>query len=775
LNRHWIRSTFDVAGGLVALFYILIVNGAIPGVTTPALGLALWTSSFSQSFANVSPFAIHAVNFGYPGTSAMAFGLSGGLVESWLIRAGLDVPDAYTTMVALWLAAAFVGAILFARRMGAARHVAVLAATAWLSTPIVWGHAGFGMLSLGIALLPTYFLPLLVLLDHARATAIFGSIVVAIVAVFMDGYSFMMFATGSLLVCICVCMTGYRERRRVISVVIPVQVVSLAVAYVLYRQYSHYASYDKAPIDFFRAWGLDLSFIAVPTAGVHWLWDLLGLAKARSDAWYYGDGSVWGTTFCLPLLIGGMYGAWRSRKNRFALSMAVVALFGFYMSLGPTLKIDATRPPMPNGTPAFAATSDPLLMPSDAGTISTGSQWISRKLPGFKLMRASYRWIALCLFACWVLFILALARDRAQRVSVGFFVAVILLLAPHPVDAYRQSSLHRRLMADIESNVIGPMRHGVRGPVVAFSPFGNDFLGAYIAARLNLLAFNAGGDKNYAVAYSQWPPDMVRLRDPAQPGQDLGIIRFLLDGTGDSVIIPYFDLFYSAQIWPCNPAGLSPRVSPAFSSTEVDGDCVGAFRRYYSRTIQALNERPYLKLMETPWFAVVTLGDAHRSAAERTRLLSEIFADVTYPIVIAPESAPGAAIQDFLLEDGWYSRENGLVWSKPSAVIELPVPARCGTASCSAVLSFGAFGASSARPVHVHVSAIDDAKKWGATEIVSDVSATQMRLPLPPGSPSRRFRIEISNAATPAELGVSADIRRLGIGLLRIDLVTAND
>lgn len=774
-NRDRMRSTCVVVVGIVAFFYVLVVNGAIPGITTPALGLALWTSSFSQSFANASPFTIHAVNFGYPGAPAMAFGLSGGLVESWLIRAGLDVSDAYTTMIAMWLAAAFAGAFRLARRVGAPCLVATLAATAWLSAPIVWGHAGFGMLGLGMALLPTYFLSLLVLFDQVSATAILGSVMLAIVAVFMDGYTFMMFAVGSLLMCICAYMTRYRERRHMLFAVIPVQVASLVIAYILYRQYSHYSSYDKAPIAFFRAWGLDISFIAAPTAGVHWLWDVLGLTKARSDAWYYGDGSVWGTTFCLPLLMGGLYGAWRLRQSRSAVGLMAIALFGLYMSLGPTLKIDATRPPTQDGTPALAATGDPLLMPPEAGTMRTGSEWISRKLPGFRLMRASYRWIALCLFGCWALFVIALSRERLNRTSIAVLTAIIVLLAPHPLEAFRQSSLHRRLMADIEADVVGPLHDAVHGPVIAFSPHGNDFLGAYLAARLKLRAFNAGGDKNYAIAHGQWPLDMVRLRDPAQPGQDLGIIRFLLDGTGDDVVIPYFDLFYSAQIWPCNPAGMAPGVSPAFANVEPGADCVSAFRKYYAGTIQALGARPYLKVTNTPWFATIALNEAFKSAAERARLLADMYAGIDYPIVIAPESAPGAAIQDFLLEDGWYPREKGLVWSNSSAVIALPVPARCGTGTCSAILSFGVFGASPTHPVRVRVSGSGDREDWTGTATVLDPAMTKMRLPLTPGSPARRFRIDVPGAATPAELGVSTDSRRLGIALLRIDLVTAHD
>lgn len=769
MSRNRALLAGEITLAVMAFAYVLIVNGAIPGVTTPSLGLALWTSSFAQSFANVSPLAVHASNFGYPGTPAMAFGLSGAVVDAWLIRAGVDAPDAYTTMVALWLAVSFAGAYLLARRLEARRIVSVLAAALWLSSPIVWGHAGFGALSLGIALLPAYFLPLIILLDKPDPRTIVASFLLAVISVFMDGYSFMMFATGALLLCAGVFITGCRSRRYLVVVPVFVQVTSLGLAYMLYRMYSQYDKYDVPPLNFFRAWGLDLSFIVVPTAGVHWLWDLLETAKERSDVWYYGDGSVWGTTFCLPLIIIGLYGAWRAPRRKLGVAVILVACFGFYMSLGPSLKLDTVRPRTSEGTAALAPTGDPWLMPREMGVLSTGSAAISSKVPGFKLMRASYRWAALGLFACWLLFLLGTTGEPNRYTPAIMLVVVICMLAPHPVNAYQQSSLHRRLMSDIERDVVAPLGKLVRGPVIAFAPLGNDFLGAYIAARLNLNAFNAGGDKNYAMAYAQWPSDVLRLRDPGVPGQDIGIVRFLLHGTGDSVVIPYFDLFQSAQIWPCNPAGMNAHISPAFQEPPSDGDCVSAFRRYYAPTVRALKAKPYLKVVDTKWFAVVTLDDAHRTVGERKALLQRLAADIDYPIIIASETAAGTASQDIVLNRGWHLREPGLVWSEASSVIELPVPDDCEASRCSATLTFGVFGASPNRPMAVHISEIADSDVWHMSITVHDGSPIQASVPLMAGAATRRFRIDVPDATTPANLTSSGDSRRLGIGLTRID------
>src|SRR3546814_17954338 len=61
-------------------------------------------------------------------------------------------------MAAFWLGLAMYSAYRIARGLGATRLHSVVGSTAWISTPIVWAHAGYSMVSLGISLLPFYFL-----------------------------------------------------------------------------------------------------------------------------------------------------------------------------------------------------------------------------------------------------------------------------------------------------------------------------------------------------------------------------------------------------------------------------------------------------------------------------------------------------------------------------------------------------------------------------------------------------------------------------------------
>ena len=80
--------------------------------------------------------------------------------------------------------------------------LALLMALAWVSTPIIWAHARHSMLSLGLALLPFYLFSaqLVCQLCQASLRDIFFRVIaffaVCVLAVFMDGYSYMMFLCG---------------------------------------------------------------------------------------------------------------------------------------------------------------------------------------------------------------------------------------------------------------------------------------------------------------------------------------------------------------------------------------------------------------------------------------------------------------------------------------------------------------------------------------------------------------------------------------------------
>ena len=162
----------------------------------------------------------------------------------------------------------------------------------------------------------------------------------------------------------------------------------------------------------------------------------------------------------------------------------MITLFGLYMALGPTRKIGTVKPvEMRSATPIIRT------MSADLGTISTGSAWISEHVPGFRNMRAAYRWWGLSLLGCWLLWVALVAevghRWWAWLVTLGLIISDI----PHIGTGLSDSVGYRRNFLEMDRQLLSDLRESLKpGERVAFLPFRNDFLINYAASRLGIRA-----------------------------------------------------------------------------------------------------------------------------------------------------------------------------------------------------------------------------------------------------------------------------------------------
>ncbi len=573
---------------IVLLALIAAIYGSIPFYSAPVMGQLVWVSSFARSFANEGWLAVFSHNFGYPQPAPMAFGLPGALVEGALLRlTTLRAVDAYSVMTIGYLALAGWGAIRCAQQIGLSYRAAVIAAVVWLTMPMVWAHSVYSMLSIGIALLPFYLNQSLHVcrIDTTRI----GTLVVrflsftaaAILSVFMDGYTFVMFALAT---CILLTSEGLSERGRLKWVAVtslPICVMGFAIAYLLYVKFLGFPVFSPEPLDFFRGWGVDITMLIIPTKGLFWLWDLLGAGLDRNDALYYGDVSVWTTTFSLFIGLFGCAGFLVAKRQKYAGTFLVIAIVGTYLSLGPSLKVYSLRP----HTDIVAGHFSPY-MPAANAVMSTGSGYLSEHIPGFRNMRASYRWLALGLFGLWALFAMLIGElDRRGRIQVALALVALTLacnfpkpLVTTPGTVVNQSVARVKLRAphhwreslmDIDASLVASFKRLIRpGSVVAFVPQGNDFLAAYLAAEANAKTFNAGGDKNVEIAKAAWPANIQALfaSDPEHLG--MAIKRVLESHDTDYVVLPFIDLLWDAHEWP--PAATSVEAAKARFASVLD-------------------------------------------------------------------------------------------------------------------------------------------------------------------------------------------------------------
>lgn len=737
-----------------AIAFVLFLHGAVPFFMTPTLGHAVWTTGFSQSFANGPLYSIYAHEFGIPKPAAIAFGLAGAWPASLLIRLGLHPADAYSGMVALWLVMSFFSAYKIARKFGTTRPAALLGGAAWMSMPVIWAHAGYGMLSLGIGLLPFYFLTALnfflveTSVNKVTVSTIVFYFLAAIIAVFMDGYTFMMFATGASILFAFTVISRPELRTTLLRIALPVHVASFALAYVLFSIYIGKSNFDAHPIDFFRGWGLDLSFIAIPTRGIHWLPDLLGMSLQRSDETFFGDGSVWETTFSLPIVLAGLAAWWLSRKKaKIATGALLVAAFGFYMALGPSLKINSTKP---ESLQLSHPGQQSALMPADLAVMPTGNAWISEKLPGFNVMRASYRWSALGVFALWLLVMIWVARtDKKGRVTMVIILLGLIVINLPNIPKRLQDSLDARTMfQQIDRDLVSELQKQIsKGETVALLPWGNDFIANYLAPRTGFGTFNIGGDKNLLEAQTQWPSEMLALGGEIDSGKVSIAMKMLFDGTADVLVIPYFSMLWSAVLW----RGIDE------TTAQRKADLRPLFKDLES----------YVEVVDTDLFATIRLRPEFEGSAKRAALASALLSNVHYPITL------GSGLKDsaFILSKGWHALEEHHVWSQADSKLTLPIPKDCVARHCVAVLKFGVFGASPQRPVTVSFDSADPGGRWSEKIISTSGHGNEVAVPLRGASGSREISISIPDATSPQALTGSADGRILGIALQRIELV----
>jgi hypothetical protein len=545
--------------GLVFII-IVLVYGAIPFYSIPTLGQLVWASGFAQSFVNAGWPSIKAINFGLPIQAPVVEGFAGVFLQSTFIKIfGMHAADAYALGVNVWLALALWGSIKLSRLLGAGSVQSAFLPLIYLTLPIVWWHANFVMLSFGFAFLPLYLYSGFMVVysssylsnnPHRWILTAAYFIGVSLLAVFMDGYTFVMLFSACGVLWVTAFIRKDITRKYLLIQALPTMLLSALIAYFTYTRYVGTVEFSPSSMDFFRGWGVDLVMLFAPSRGVSWLWDLLGLSVLRNDQMFFGDASVWITTFAMPLLVVGGAGYWLSRKQRFALPLLLVTLLGLFLSLGPSLKVNSVRPADTNGEYLVQGRE----MPAAMAVMPTGSAFIFSHIPGFINMRATYRWSGLMftgLFGLTVLFFLKVSGRGSNLLGIVIVTFLIVSNLPNLPQRLIDSRYYRTAIFLMDRDFSSLSRTIGKGGVVFFAPPGNDFIVNYLASSGGYYTYNIGGDKNLELSYQNWP-DVLKSFSRGKPGScfDEKISLVLQDKLADFVVIPYFDLKWGAHIWP---------------------------------------------------------------------------------------------------------------------------------------------------------------------------------------------------------------------------------
>jgi hypothetical protein len=750
---------------ILALLITVIVYGAIPFVSIPTLGQIVWTSGFAQSFINAGWPAIKAINFGIPVAAPIPFGLSNAFLQSGIMYL-LDLPpwDAYALAAVIWLGLGLFGCSLLARLLGMSSSRAPWVALIYMTLPIIWWHATYCMLSFGFALLPLYVALAFKLIYRAQtdskyqasATAL-AFILVSCLAVFMDGYTYVMFFTAVLIIYITALCRKDINNKALFAFVLPIIILAAAISYLLYIKYLEISSFSPSPIDFFRSYGVDVVMLLIPSQGVYWLWDMLNLSVHRSGVEFFGDPSVWSTTFALPLLVLGGLGFSVSKANRYAVPLLLIALVGLYFALGPSLKIDAVRP-------AGMTAADPY-MPPTVATISTGSALIYQHLPGFMNTRAAYRWAGLMFVGLYGLTILLLLEfeKRNKRLWVLVFVILIVLSnLPHLRHRLKDSIAYRHAMQEMTSD-LQPMNDYLKGAQrVVFYPQVNDFIVNYLASVGHYDSYNVGGDKNIEYATEYWPQNLKAFLN-ISPGQcpayfQQSIVNLLNNGVADYVVLPYFDTLWNAHEWPPSRQNYLKLLANG-----VQLESPGTIKAGYANILSQLSGDTNLIVKQTDLYAIISLKNSVKSQA--SAMLPGL---VKFDVPISFSACSDGLLY---LNSGWSPPEFWGTWSGgASASLLMRVPsAYLGHDIVLSITGHGLVGGTvSQQNVDVYIN-----DQYLQALQFSGADATYMvQIPktLIPATGVLHISFKFKNAISPSALGLGGDPRVLALGLVAIKL-----
>ena len=541
-------SPYFIVASIVATFMAgLLLQGNIPGFSLATLGQTIAVAGYPISF--IDSGTLYATHIGLPSPSPMSSLLAPALLMVMANIIGIDPINSYVLSFLVFYSAGFYGAYKLSRSLNASPIDSSLLALLWMSFPIVWNSSAYSHLHFAFVLFPFLMYVSITSVLYKENWQDIGSkkkillFLLPTLTIFTDGYAFMFYAvTASIIIAYDLYVrwrhqVKFEGRLKVISL----HIFSFSFAYILYAAYIGVTSYAASPIDFHRGWGVDLLYLLIPTHGVHFFWDSLGLAQMRNAAQHFGDASVWISSFMMPMIIFAVI-FFRKIDSKIKWLAITIFLVSTYLALGPSLKLNAVRD---------VGTSS--MMKASQATFSTGSALLYENIPGFKSMRATFRWVLVAFFALWFLLLLYIVKHNSKKNKI-IILFLILLFIPD-IRSHIEAKINSyRSYEKIRSDLLMPLVSATAPrQKIAFLPYRNDFMVNYIAPYSEIYTYNIGGDKNLELAKLNWPDELgnfVMGRFHPTFSEDILLLLLSDKDVVDAVVIPHVDMLWAAHQWP---------------------------------------------------------------------------------------------------------------------------------------------------------------------------------------------------------------------------------
>ena len=457
----------------------------------------IWCMGYAESLANSTPFSVYAETITVS-PSPIAFGLPHVYLMSFLIRAGINAYHAYIAVLFFWVVLSVFSCYKICRFLKLDPDLSAVLPLFLLTLPAIARHQAYTALGIGFMLLPFYAWAAILLFKASspKEKILSASLFLptAIVALFMDGYSFVMAAvlTGG----IYLVFFSRKNWKMHLFCDTAIMFVSYLAAYVLYTAFvgKQWESLARLVFNLYQAHFV--SYFLPPNSSLSVLADLFPYRPP-----FFPNGYPQDFLFCTPLLIADLlllFVNWKQLYNRWQYWLLWgIILCSVWLSLGPDIFLLSGK------------------------TIPSGNWFVYRYLPGFSVMRATARWGILVHVLLVAMLYVSLINSKMSRTHLTVLLCVLYMLNYFPSSksigsAKYLMSMERKIrdcmVPDLDKKL-------VPGETVLFLPIRNNFSHLYFGSLYKVNTWNTGCDKNAALLREAYPPEIQLLADHINLGK----------------------------------------------------------------------------------------------------------------------------------------------------------------------------------------------------------------------------------------------------------------
>ncbi len=569
-NRYaWLVSHRRWIALFCLLLGLLVLHGTLPLIDGPAF---IVQNSFSGRamclFESPKLLDLTCIRLGYPIGSRSIQGYPIIFIIAVLHKyVGVTFVDGIQTLYSLFICLGALSLVWWVRKLSGSNLAGITSALLYYTSNFMLRNASLPALYPGLLLFPFYVVSSLVLLQsiyQAMTTFNIRRIVplaalqflIMEFAILISGYSYAITVTTISIFCVAAFIYSLWKIRALdrnwLLVVFLYGLLLLLPGYV-YKLLVFKTDVQSPSLDFFRGQGIDLITLLVPTQNLLFA-KLLHFGPTQWNAIaFYGNGGNVNLNYLgyFTTLVGvaAMIFAFfkRSFNRNLILTLTFVFLVGFTLSLGPSLKINDTRP-------LGAVAKRPWFMPAKEATLSLPSE-VLFTLPVISAMRYTYRWQLMSRFALAALVGFSIAGLLRHRKYFAITMCVIMVFENLPssvLDLGKTALRNRAIREQFISEVATPLVSYIENKRVLFLPSSNDYLATIIAPFTHSYSYNLGFDKELnrvqPLQPSQIIEDEVLFGRNALSPKD--VCRLFKKGLVDKVVFTYFSLSVDAWNWP---------------------------------------------------------------------------------------------------------------------------------------------------------------------------------------------------------------------------------